>query len=550
MIDLTNETELLDYIENMSDEELSQVSFGVTGGTPWQSGGSAMPTGPTILDPDGFSSIQGTFGSPAHIRYLQRMCWLKFQTNPQIRTAILDRMGRVTGEGFDVSSEIFELSEFVRTITTDPRNRLYLFWPKYYARSDIEGELFLSLTLHKDGFVEVDFLDPGSLEGIGFHPTKPQMPLFYKFRQRVGLIGLTNTLIPSIFIAYYPELWPIAKDTDGYDPALADKAKKSGFSKVGGFNRFVVQCDKTMITARNVSHLATTLEWINHYENMKKFEIDHKKSCGAYVHSFGFTDKTAFKTWIALSDEERSKTGVMQKLEPGSRLFLPVGMTHEIKAPQLPKITDSDNDLMMMVTSGLNQPQDQVTGQSTGTYASVKASRGPASDRMSDESTFWERFMRYDFWRPVIFLSSVFGKVKKSYKVDRVIGYTKQKPEHKKVDTEACELLDFSFPTSAVTDPETVARALLGVKHGSVFSTLGIPLSVVARRLGFGNYKSLRLRFAEEEEQYPTLAPDVDQEATQEKQLETPKTGTQKPTTKPASTSKSTSTAPRKPKGS
>jgi hypothetical protein len=530
---MSDDTKLIDQstgnpdIDNMSDSELMKAAFSIPGGNPWEDQSVLFPLGGTDTDPDGFDAARLQFGSSPHIRAMQRLCWIKFQTNPQIRSSVMDRIGRVSGEGFSVSSEIFEIDEFVRKINTDPRNRLYLFWPKYFGRADVEGELFLSLTAHKkDGFVEVDFRDPGTLEDIYFHPQKPQMPLFYRFCRRDNVLGSMEEIIPSIFIAYYPELWEeYAVKAPNFNATMITNALGgSGFKKLGGFKRFIVSWDKTMLTARNVSHLSTTIQWINQYESLKRYEIDHKKSCGAYVHDFSFEDKAAFKGFLALSNEELAKTGVMQKMTPGSRLFLPVGMKHEIKSPTLGKITDTDNDIMMMVTSGLNQPEDMVTGQSKGTYSTVKNSRGPQSDRMSDESTFFERFMRYDFYRPIFFLAAALGHFPPTFRVERVIDFKKKEPTRKKVDVEPCELLDFSFPTSAISDAESVARALLGVKHGSVFSTLGIPASVVAKRLGFGDYKKLRQLFAEEEEKYPELAPDVDQEAAQEQKLEPNKT--------------------------
>lgn len=526
-----------EYIQTMPDEVFDAMVGRIGFSAPWQDNSVIEELGGQTADADGFND-PALFGTPAHIRLLQKQCWQKFHTNPQIRSATLDRMGRITGQDFGVSSDIFDIDEYARKITTDPRNRMYLYWPKYYGRSDIEGELFLALTLHKkDGFVEVDFRDPATLDSIYFHPDKPQMPLFYRFTRTTLNKGIVNEIVPSIFIAYYPELWDLAKEAPLFSEGDCKAAQGRGhpFNKVGGFKRFIVAFDKTMIGGRNVSHLSTTLQWVTHYENMKKYEIDHKKSSGAYVHTFSFEDKTAFRTWVALSDDERRATGVMQKLRPGSRLFLPPGMVHKINSPSLPKISDGDTDLMHMITAGVNQPEDMLTGQSSGTYSSTKASRGPQADRMADEACYFENFMRYDFWRPVFFLAAVAGALEETYKVERVVDFNAQKPKKKKVPVEPCELLEFTFPTSAISDPETVARAYLGVKHGSVASTLGIPMSLIAKRMGFGNYKRLRLTHAAEEEHYPELKPEVDQETEQEKQIGEPKKGANKgAATKPA----------------
>ncbi len=79
------------------------------------------------------------------------------------------------------------------------------------------------------------------------------------------------------------------------------------------------------------------------------------------------------------------------------------------------------------------------------------------------------------------------------------------------------QLIEISFPTTEMLDPEIRARAYLGVKHGSTFDTLGIPNSEIAGKLGFGNYRKLRLVHAAEMEKYPELIPTVDQEGLQEK---------------------------------
>ena len=59
-------------------------------------------------------------------------------------------------------------------------------------------------------------------------------------------------------------------------------------------------------------------------------------------------------------------------------------------------------------------------------------------------------------------------------------------------------------------DAEARARAFLGVKHGSVYDTLGIPNIEIAKKLGFGNYRRLRLLRETEYKKYPELAPPVD----------------------------------------
>jgi hypothetical protein len=71
-------------------------------------------------------------------------------------------------------------------------------------------------------------------------------------------------------------------------------------------------------------------------------------------------------------------------------------------------------------------------------------------------------------------------------------------------------LISIQFPASEVNDSADKASAYLGVKHGSLNDVLGIPNRIIAKKLGFGNYKKLRLEQQTEEEVYPELAPPVD----------------------------------------
>ena len=70
---------------------------------------------------------------------LQLECWNKFHRNPQINTSVRGLQGRLTGRGFETTSEIRKVQEVIEEIELDPRNRLYNFWPKYVGRSNVEG---------------------------------------------------------------------------------------------------------------------------------------------------------------------------------------------------------------------------------------------------------------------------------------------------------------------------------------------------------------------------------------------------------------------------
>ena len=515
-----NETNIVETVlEKLSDEELMAIRFNFS--MPWQY--DEYEEG--YKDPDGFIARRSNKSSVNENRdTLQAECWSKFHRSPHINTAVRGIQGRLTGLGFEISSEIFDIQQVIEETEYDPRNRLYNFWPKYIVRSFVEGELFLILTVHDNGFVEVDFADPATLgadgasDGIIYHPSKTYLPLIYCFKDSKG----NEEHIPSVFLARYPEMLSIAKQQEGFKEDLLKNSRQNGqkFGKLGGFYRFVVSWDRSFITARNISYIRTTLEWLNHYETLKKYEIDHKKSSGAYLWVVEMEDAKTFRSWLSLSDEEKRKTGIMAKKTPGGTLVLPPGMKLSAVNPNLQKISESDTDILHMVTSGLNEPEDVSTGQSKGTFASVKASRGPMSDRVSDEIAYFDRFLRYDFYSAIFFLRSSVTVFPSTFKKRTVVDFDNKKPIFKDVDYRPEFLLDIAYPISEVIDAEARARAYLGVKHGSTYDTLGVPNAEIARKMGLGNYKRLRLQQAEEGDKYPDLLSAVDQESVQDKKLE------------------------------
>lgn len=460
---------------------------------------------------------------------LQRECWSKSVENPQINTAVRGLAGRLAGFGFDVSSDIYEIDEFIRNIVLDPRNRLYLFMFKYVIRSIIEGELFLALTIHPDGFVEIDFIDPktitgGNEDGIIFHPRKTNFPLFYFVQYDSG-----QEMVPSTNIARYPYLVAEARKQKAFSDGLIKcKTSDRKYKSIGGYNRFIVNWDKSFITSRNVSHIRTAIKWANHYENLKLYEIDHKKSSGAYLWKVICEDFNVYRLWLAMSDDDREKTGIGGKKTPGSTLVLPKGMDIQAVNPNLPRISEGDTDILEMVSSGLNEPQDVTMGKSSSPFASVKASRGPMSDRVSDEISQFENFLRFDMWGSIFFLHSKMTSFSELFDKRIVVGFKegkekdefgkpKKEPKWKTVKRKPEELMEISFPSSEIIDAESRARAYLGVKHGSTYDVLGIPNAEIAKRLGFGNYRKMRLFRAAEEETYPSLVQNIDQEMFQEK---------------------------------
>ena len=511
----------LKALEKLDDDELLTLQFAM----PWQYDVDSSG----YKDPDGFR-VNTPLGNKTR-NELQVECWNKFNTSPQINTSVRGIVGRLSGFGFEISSEIREIQEVLEEEYYDPRNRLYNFLPKYVGRAFIEGELFLCLTIHLDGFVEIDFISPsiitgtnvGDSEGIIYHPSKTLMPVVYNVKGVNRYNETVEEQIPSIFVAYYPDILATTKKHISGKGIISDKlldgskTTSAKFKGIGGFNRFIVSWDRSFISDRNIPYLRTVIEWLNHYEDLKKYEIDHKKSAGSYLWIITIEDPKSLRVWLSMSDDDRRKTGIMAKKTPGSTLLLPPGMKATVLNPNLPRISETDTDILHLVTSGLNEPEDISTGQSKGTFASVKASRGPMSDRISDEVAYFERFLKYDLFASIFYLKSKISGFPSLFKKKEVVDFKKGEPVFEVVKRRPEFFIDVTFPVSEVIDAEARARAYLGVKHGSTNDTLGIPNSEIAKKLGFGSYKKLRMQHATEQEDYPELILTADAEGEQER---------------------------------
>ncbi|MDY0188444.1 MAG: hypothetical protein RBR16_11015 [Syntrophus sp. (in: bacteria)] len=519
-------------ILGMSDEEVMASGLLFT-----------MPDGSKgmVVDEDGFPVVaRMEDDSPAGIAYLQQECWKKFNTNPQVFTSVEDTGGYLAGAGFEFYSEYEDVQEFVYQMITDSRNRLYSFFEKYVMRAEIEGELFLSGTIHEDGFVELDFIPPNSLEtgndhkGVVYHPNKSSMPLFYVVKIKDDTGKEVPHVIPSIYVSEFPgdmsDKLRNHKLVKNKNYKVYGSTRKTAFRNFGGFQTFIISWDRGLFTDRNISHLRTVVEWANHYEELKRYEIDHKRSSGSYLWVATFEDMASFKKWVSLTDEEVEKTGFHKPKTPGGTIVLPPGMKLDCKNPNLSKISDADTDIMQMVVSGLNTSEDMVTGSNSGTYASVKASRGPEADRKEMKTERFRRFLVYDFWKQIFRIKSIVNPKFKLFREATVVkGFDdKKEPIFGKKMLPIWESLEITFPTSEVVDIESAAKGLLGVKHGSVVDTLGIPPSVVAKKLGFRNYTRMRLQHAAEDAKYPVLASAVDAADSESQQEDKELEGAQK----------------------
>ena len=126
---MTKTVSITEKLNQLTDEQLMQLAF-----LPWQYNGSYA--GAQAFDEDGFPLVSAD-KEPADRETLQALCWEKFKDSPQINTNVRSLMGRLTGLGFDVSSDVVEIQDAIEEIELDWRNRLYNFWPKYVGQSYI-----------------------------------------------------------------------------------------------------------------------------------------------------------------------------------------------------------------------------------------------------------------------------------------------------------------------------------------------------------------------------------------------------------------------------
>ena len=142
-------------------------------------------------------------------------------------------------------------------------------------------------------------------------------------------------------------------------------------------------------------------------------------------------------------------------------------------------------------------------------------------------------FLLFDFFKHVFRLKNIADpKFKLKRKVEEVVDFKNGVEVYGSKEVNAWNCVDVMFPVSEVNDIESRAKAYLGVKHGSLVDALGIPPSIIAEKLGFVGYKTLRMREATEKKLYPELISTVDSDSldtNQEEGIEKPKEGVQKP---------------------
>ena len=91
----------------MTDEEVLEGQFSA----PW----NFDPDSSSYKDPDGFlvTASSDKDDPNATRQALQEYCWLKFNRNPQVNTSVRGTVGRMTGLGFEATSEIPQIQDVI-----------------------------------------------------------------------------------------------------------------------------------------------------------------------------------------------------------------------------------------------------------------------------------------------------------------------------------------------------------------------------------------------------------------------------------------------------
>jgi hypothetical protein len=491
---------------------------------PWQAENTSTPATISRRDmvPRAFSYVDATEvkQEDSYSRTkINSEAWKKYILDPYVSRSMNDLVGRVCGEDFGFWSKEYQIQTWLDEIIYDVRNELYGAWDGHVIRKLVENELFLTFTVDStNGFVEIDVVEPGLIEGDDninmeggfiFHPRKRTLPVYYRVKNVVNSNVQNYLVIPSIYCAYLPGLEKdilkskatgIEWDTLQVDPAV--EAATGGKLK---YKTYMVSWRTGVREIRRaVSNLRTVFEPLEDYKEAKKWRFEYMKALCTYFIFYSFEDVKSWLRWAALSDEQKRATGLAQRLNPADRLFLPPGVEAKIQNPQIPSLSGQDEDLLKMISSGIRQPYDMLSGDLKGpTYASIKGSRTPYMDYISDLREMVRRFYRYDFWKGIFFIKSKFDSKFEYFSYKEVVGFKEGKEDKKYVTYHPEDLVEMTFPQSSNEDIAANANALLGSKRGSVSYHLGIAKEDISRKLGFNNFHRSLLKSATERLQYP-----------------------------------------------
>jgi len=468
---------------------------------------------------------------------LRTECWRQFKTNPFVGTATRDSVDSFVGDGFSIRSKVQEINDVLEKEFFDYRNKLWTRMRQVVTAYEVTGESFLCLTCDPyDRFVHIDMIHSNQIDGVDasgngiiFHPEKTHMPLFYHVRRNND--SNEYDLIPSIYMAMNPNMVTVAENHPAFDK---NKIRSSlmtqkqnprwDFEQFGGFRRFVVERESDIVCQRNISHLWSVLIWSNFYTLMKSVEIDHKRALASFCWVMQPNDESAWEVWNKLTPQEQARTGLLGPKPPGSTLIPPFGFDVKAIAPQLPNITGSDNDLREMLVAGLQQPADVITGNPEGkNFGSVKASRGPWSDRVLNQQSYFKAWTIHDLCRSILFIYNKLYGMSDKFSFKEVVRYENKEPISEVIVRPAWQFVNVNVPVFSSGNLSDLRSFYLGSKPAGLVDVLGISQETVSRKLGISDYHEERLKRETEKLHYPSTMPkDMSGEQLQEAQLAMP----------------------------
>jgi hypothetical protein len=487
------------------------------------------------------SSVDDALPSDLNWRELQDQSYKYSKTFGPLRSMITQKSQMAAGKGFGFFSPILDVNEFLKDLFLSPRNRLDRKMVGIMQSMKSVVECFLLISLDETGSATVRPLDEkrigqGKAHGLVTDPDDVTATMFYLYR---GGVGQKPEFIPDARFIYEPEeILKIRMDrlkkstTTNFDEKqIAESTLKPKLKGIfGGYRRFILHwknLDGIDHILRDTSSVATTLEWINLYVHAMKWELDYKRALSSFVIVMGFEStpegRVAAAKWLKMTDAERERTGLTKPLSPGSRVWLIPGMTLEIKAPQLPRLSQENQDLINMAGSGARMPTDIWSGHSSNTnFAALKLSRAPLSQEIEYDQYALEMFLRRDLvfacgvakikvgggkFTGIASLADPTGKGQEytlmpTYPMQWVSAMSKGKPTFQTVNVEFWHesVMSFEFPIISLEgDVGAEANMLMGSKHTGALG-LKISQSSVAKRLTGGNLdKEVRKRAIEDE---------------------------------------------------
>lgn len=482
-------------------------------------------TATSIVDFFPFSGTDDSKSQDVNWRDLQIATYLKYKTFPPLNSAVDSKADYVAGAGFSIYSDILEVNEFLKDLNYSYRNRLYSSYGDWIRRMLAESELFILIALDETGTATVRNIEPsrigeGDDTGLIVDTEDVTQTIFYKYKAKDKV-----ELIPDVRFVLEPEYMATrVKLLENFDKTLISDITrgKGGFSKIGGYRRFILHWKNltgTKNIKRDVSSLATTIQWANLYEMAIKWDLDYRRALSSWTLPITFSDtpagKIAWQIWQKMTNEQRAATDLTKPLSPGSRLFLMPGMTIDVKAPNLSAMHGNNQELLNLAGAGARTPQDMFQGQSSGaTYAALRTSRPPLIAEIDNLQAKFEQFLRYEFLRICFKAKTAMGgsfisldgktkyKLLEQYQTNWIDEVKNGKGTIKKINAEPIETIKIVFPSvSLETNPQEKANAFMGSKHTGLYG-LGISAETITRKMGIDDLTREKRKQLIEQEQF------------------------------------------------